>query len=206
MIIEVNGLVGEGVLVVPKSRKYDFEVEARGDLDLFVLTSCNRDWTKESAWNVTIEKKGFLGWGTRKIKDKRKVEFSYLPDKLEREGTCPVWLGGFEQQKGRHSWGFIDFKSESETLPATIYCNGETLHEVGVSVCQARNGLVQGIEFETEVVVAPDDSCSIGKSRGTYFEFPIRKGECTYVFRTIKKPRQDHRFTTIGYQKILIRE
>lgn len=205
MLLEVNGVSGEGVLVVPKADSYYFEVEARGDLDLFILTSCNRDWIKEKGWHVSYKKR-FLGWGKRKIEDKRKVEFFYTPDEIEKNGTCPVWLGGFEESKGRHSWGFVDFKSDTETLDAKVFCNGETLNEKGVSICQSRKGLIQGIRFETEVVVAPDPECDLGSNRGTYFEFPISRGECTYIFRTIKKPREEHRLTTIGYENILIRE
>lgn len=207
IIIAVNGRVGEGVLVLPQAPKYDFTIEARGDLDLFVLTSCNREWTKEKAWNVSeVAKIGWFGWGERKITKKRQVSFTYIPDTLEKNEACPLWLGGFDQN-GKHSWGFVDFEGTVDTLPARVHCNGETTRDNGVSVCQSKEGLIQGVEFETEVIATTEPpTCELDNTRGIYFEFGLARGECTYLFKTIAKPRKSFRLTTIGYQKIRIRE
>jgi hypothetical protein len=206
MLITVNGYVGEGVLVVPKAAKYDIEVTARGDLDLFVFTTCNREWTKERAWTADNDSYNPLFFWKRYLDSKRKVSFTYTPNTVEANDPCPIWLGGFEKIKGRHSWAYIDYRTEKETLPATILCNGKNDRYIGASVCQSKEGLIQAVTFEKEVVTSPDEDCPISANRGTYFEIPLKKAECVYIFRTIEKPRQDHRLTTLGYEEILIRE
>lgn len=205
LAIEVNGLFNEGTIVVPEAKKYEFLVESRGSLDMFVLTSCNREWVQEKAWNVTIKQKKRFGW-TRKIVDTKKVKFTYIPNDLEKLGTCPLRLEGYETKTGKRSKGFIDFRKLSETLPATVYCNGDMESTVGTGVCENRIGLIQGIKFNEEVVTAPDEECAFGQERGKYFEIPIKQEECIYIFRTINKPHRDYRFTTLGYDEILIRE
>jgi len=205
MAIEVNGHVGEGTLVVPEAKSYSFLVESREQLDIFSMTSCNREWVKEKAWNVTIRQRKFMGW-SRKIVSPRKIEFTYVPQGLEKEGVCPVWLEGYNKATKRKSRAFIDFRRAHEDLPATIYCNGEEVTAKGVGICETKVGLVQGIKFNQEMIVAPDERCEFSKSRGDYFEIPLKKDECLYLFRTTSKPYKDFRLTTIGYDKIQIRE
>ena len=43
----ING--NEGIIVLPKQQAYDMKIEARGDLDLFIMTTCSREYTKEKA-------------------------------------------------------------------------------------------------------------------------------------------------------------
>lgn len=203
MIVEVNGQEGEGVLVIPESEKLDFYVQARGDLDLFTLTTCHREWTKEKAWNVKRRNQG-LGWVRRM--QTNEIKFDITPNGVEKTSYCPIDLGGYEEQKGRHSWALIDIKGKDTTLPAQVTCNGEYYRSEGVSMCQSRETLIQAIKFESEVFVAPDPECDLGKNKGSYFEFPIKLGKCVYLFREAKKPHRDHRLTTYGYEKILIRK
>jgi len=207
MIITANGKTFEGMGVVPSAEKYEFHIESRGKLDMFLLSSCNRDWVKEKAWNVkkTVSS-GLFGW-SRKIKDQtREITFSYTPINEIERGYCPIWLGGFEKKQGRHSWGFIDFKDTMMNLPAKIECNGEVRSAKGVGVCQSRVGKIQAIEFWEEMVVSPDTECSLGKMRGRRFEFELKPNYCTYLFKRIKEPQLEFRLTTFGYDKILVRE
>ena len=207
MIVSVNDISFEGMGVVQSADKYEFHIEARGDLDMFILSSCNRDWTKEKAWNVKKKvKSGLFGWG-RKLKNQtREIKFEYEPiEEIERT-YCPIWFGGYEKEKGRHSWAFVDFRTADLILPARLECNGEVENIKGVGVCQSRKGKTQVIEFEDEMVVSPETRCDIGDNRGTRFEFTLKSDFCVYRFKRLRSPHLEFRLTTFGYDKILIRE
>jgi len=201
MILNIDGHEVEGVLVVPQKEVNEFHVEARGNLDLLTFTTCHREETAESAWNVS-ERRGWLF--KRKIDKKREVKISYKATEIEKSGGCPVFIGGYEKKEGRHSWAFVDFETDEAKLPAKIFCNGSEYNAGGVSACQSKMGLIQAIKFAEDVSVMPDADCSIGLTSGNYFEFPIKKGQCVYAF--ISASGKIHRLTTIGYEKILIRE
>lgn len=204
----VNGAVG--VLVLPHTAiqsQMTFHVEAMGDLDLFTITTCHRSWSKEAAWNITQIVKG--GWweSDRKIVKKREVKFTLNLDKeLEMDGDCPLELAGYSKE-GVHSWAFIDFEHPRYALTADIRCNGQPqIAAPGVAICQAREGLVQKIEFDVEVILSPDGQCSVGAEKGSVFEFPMPSGDCVFLFRETKSPHREFKLTTLGYQSILIRQ
>lgn len=203
MILSVDGHEGEGVLVVPEKDIHKFHVQARGDLDLFTLTTCHRDWTKDRAWNVKT-KSGLFGWN-KKIHENQ-VKFDLKLNELEKNDFCLIELGGYEKEKGRHSWAIIDVQTEETNLPAYVFCNGSEYQSKGVTVCQSRNGLNQGIKFEVDVLTDPDKECDLPNKRGKYFEFPIPKGKCVYLFIEVNPPHREHRLVTFGYESILIRE
>jgi hypothetical protein len=202
MILEVNGVKGEGVVVAPLSSSIPFYVVARGDLDLFTFTSCHREETAENAGNVTESQGSWIF--KRTITKKREVKLTFSPTEIENVGGCPILLGGYEQEKGRHSWGFVDFETPDAALPASVSCNGVTTKSKGVSICQARAGLIQSIRFASQVKVSPDAGCEIGATESDYFEFSIPKGQCVFAF--MESTGRIHRLTTLGYEQILIRK
>lgn len=196
MRIEVNGHVGDGVLVVPKSAKYKFEIHAKGKLDLFTFTTCHREYTKEKA--------GESGW----FGNSRLVETEYSPVKpMETDEACPVLLGGYEQKRGRHSWAFVDFETDTHKLPAQVTCNGSVYNSRGVTACQSKVGLIQLIIFSVPVVWSKKGKCGelSNPTDKKTFRFRIKKNRCVYEFKEAGGARW-HRLTTIGYEKILIRE
>lgn len=199
----INGR--EGVAVLALSDKVSFHIEARGNLDLFTMVTCNQSQTKEKAWNVKQKvRSGLFGWGRKLVDKQREIKFEYRPNELEKDGYCPIEFGGYEKDKGRHSWGFVDFQTPDATLPATLLCNGERIASKGVSICQSRAGLIQRIKFAEAVKVFPDVACNIGQTEGVVFEFELPRGQCVFRFRSTVTGRE-HRLTTLGFEKILIR-
>ncbi len=196
MNLKVNGHQAEGALVVPHSESYEFKIKAQGDLDLFTFTTCHREQTKENA--------GEKGW----FKSDKKRQFNYTPAKIEAEGiSCPARLGGYEKIKGRHSWGFVDFEHPSLTLPALVSCNGSQYNSRGVSVCQTKAGLMMEIVFPEPVLWPKKGLCvNLVSNDNKVFRFIVPKKQCTFRFFTRTGEEKWHRLTTIGYEKILIRE
>lgn len=205
MIITVNGITGEGVLVVPFSPIYRFEVEARGPLDMFIMSTCHREVSKEKAYNVEkTVKSGPFGWGTRKIVYKNKVTFDYIPDSEEIMRYCPMQLAGYDRDHGKHSWGFIDFIGGEERLKGSLSCNGEVSNVDSVSVCQARSGLIQSISFEKPIQgVESEPGCDKGEIDENTFRYTSSLGQCVYA---ILSANDIHRHTAIGYEGILLRD
>lgn len=196
----INGY--EGVVVLPKQESYDFHVEARGDLDLFVMKTVSKEETKERAWNVTqTVKNGLFGWGTKKIDKPREVTFSYRPSAIELSRNSIVELGGYAVANGRHSWAFIAFEDpDTYALQATISCNGRDYVANGVSICQSHEQLFQSIKFSSAVEIAGTSQCGI-TGQGDY---RIQKGRCVVIFKE-KATGKLHKHITVGYDAILLR-
>lgn len=197
--ILVDGVEHTGVAVLPGGQaKYTLEMTFAGRLDLFTLRSCHREVTQEEAGIGGIFGK------------KNKIKIDYLPvDPIESKSYCPLEIGGFEKDKGRHSWGFIDFKTPLETMPAVVLCNGVRQGFDGVSVCQSLVGLLQQVMFNEPMKLSLDkdnaEDCPEPKTAdGKLFEFYPEFGRCVYAFRALGTGRF-HRMTTIGYEHILIR-
>ena len=204
MIIHVNGQEGIGTLVAGQADKYLFHIEASGELDLFTFKSCHREWSKQKAWNVETYKRQ-LFW-KKKIVHKKQIKFEIELTELEKSRYCPVLMVGVERIGGRHSWGFVDFISKVETLPATLYCNGEKLEVKGVSICQTKNGLKQKITFKNEVSVVEKPGCAkmqTSDNKSFFWETTLK--ECPYPF-VENGSGEVHRLTTIGYESIFIRK
>lgn len=197
MKLKVNGHKGTGMLIVPAAGVHNFEVEARGKLDLFAFSSCHRHQYQEEAWEE--------GWFSSEYKTK----LEYTPSTKER-GHCPVLFEGYEKKRGRHSTAFVDFEDGSANLPALIFCNGSTYNSRGTTACQSRAGLKQHISFADEVNVVPPPGCAVPETKDNKeFRYPISSGECVYIFRERSgdvATRKHHRLTTWGYDEVPLRE
>lgn len=186
--IEANGHQAVGTLVLPKAATYKMELESYGKLDLFTLTSCHREITKEEAgdfWN------------------KKKTKLEYKPVAGIETDNCTVNLGGYDI-KGRHSWGLIDFESDNFKLPALVRCNGNEYNANGVSLCQSRVGLIEQIVFAEDVTFVKPSCMDIDLTQKRVIEYRQPEGECVILFKGIKG--QYHKHTVFGYSDIVIRE
>lgn len=187
MWITVNGKTWNGVAIAPFADKYEITVKTSGRMDLFTFTSCHREFTQNDAGN--------------------EIKFTYVPTiGIEDTGSCVVRMGGYEKKRGRHAWGLIDFESKGYTTQADIACNGYLYNANGVSVCQSYAGLKQRIRFKYPVKISPSVGCRmLTPVDEMSFDYEIVKGECVYEFHEPSFNRK-FRFTTVGYEQILIRE
>lgn len=187
----------DGLTVLPRQSSYTFDIAPKGDadIDLLVVTTCHR--------NTSFEKTA-SGWFV--FQKKNRFRYVYTPnDLIEGSGDCPLVFQTFEREKGRHSWAVILFEHPKYTLPATLYCDGETIRGQGVLGCQSKEGLRQGIAFEEKVMLEADKSCPVPtKGSGKFYEWPVGYKQCGYTFRG-ESGRLGTLFTS-GYRGELVRE
>lgn len=191
--LEINGEKFEGTAVPKRADKYEIKIKAKGKIDMLTVTSCHREDKFEEP---------SAGW----FSSGKQFVYNYKPiPGLEDGRGCLLDIGAYEKIKGRHAWATIQFQTASEKLPAEILCDGSSIKSSGVSICQAKAGLLQKIVFPRRVKVSPDSKeCDVMKTTDelTYtYEMPL--GECNYYF--VSKDSQIHGHTTLGYQSILIR-
>lgn len=204
MLVTVNGVTTEGINVQRMNATNVVHVVAAGDLDLFTMANCDSEKVKPQAWNQTTTiKSGLFGWSSKTIPLKREVEFTYVPQGMESLGACPLQLYGFAKD-GQHSWGFIDFKTDTFKLRGKILCNGESKIFDGVDACQSRAGLFQQLSFGENVFMSPDPGCELDRASGKDFNFPIPSGTCVYRIKGVDTGLLG-KLTLIGYTSILVR-
>lgn len=205
--LNVNGQKGEGVLVVNHAQEYKIHMRSKGKLDLLTIESCHRSDSFEKASNMEEVTVGRLFWKKKKLKkDSSAFEYIYKPASgIEDVSSCPLLIGGYDE-KGRHSWGMIEFESPQWILEAQLGCNGVSSKWKGVSACQSKEGLLQVISFDVPVKISPDPQCPIEQLSPKQFQIEIRKDHCAYVFMESEGQKRIHRLITIGFEKIIFRE
>lgn len=188
MTITINGKTFTGVAVAPAADKYDIKAQTIGRNDVFTFTTCH------------LEKEFRPG--------RNDLSFTFVPRiGLENSiDSCIAELGGFDKDKGRHSWGLIEFENPAYKVVASVDCNGETYDANGVALCQSLTGLKQRIKFKYPVKVSPPIGCRmLTPVDEMTFVYEMVKGRCVYDFY---EPSFNRRFrlTTFGYQEILIKQ
>lgn len=178
------------VKVLELKESYDFHLKGNGDLDNLQYYTCHRHRFYYDAGNVKTK----VWWWTRTEKDE--FVFTYTPTRTEK-GFCPLTIAAFNK-KGKHSYYYYDFKQKEYNLRATIYCNGKAWSDSGVTVCEAKTGLIQSIEFKEKVYIT--GSCLDKVLEGKFFSFKVVKDRCTYFAKTPKGRK--HRFTLLGYERV----
>lgn len=192
----------EGTAVVPKKDYYEFEVAPKGDaaVDMLVFNSCHREYTVEGSEKSVLD---FFFKIFGKRKDGYKVRYTLTPG-IEDDGDCTFRVNTFEKDKGRHAWAVFRIQHPKYTLPATVFCNGETKQEVGVSLCQSKTGLTQQIKFPEPVMIETDKGCNMPKRKDAgLYEWKMSQGECGYTIKT--KDGKTHDLLAIGYEGLLVR-
>lgn len=200
LVFVVNKAVYEGTAIVPNAKHYDIAINSDIDFDLFTASSCHREI---SAKAIHIEtKRKWFG-----IISKRYISFRYQPNESLEFGQsnrfCPLTLGLYNKDTGQEYWGFIDFKTIYERLPANLYCNGNTERVKGVGICQARAGLKQLIEFGEDVEFISE--CLDVEQVGKGYRFYMPLGHCVSLI-VGKDSKNYFRFTTFGYNRIKAKE
>lgn len=199
---ETISFCGTGVL--PNLPTYKLTVNSHAKINFFTMKSCHEEVTSENP-NKGIFKK----------KDTYFLE--YTPT-IERGKACPLFFGAYSKRR-KFGSGLIVFEDSEYQLPATIYCNGYTIESNGISLCHAREGLIQKIVFQEPVLLGeavngplerlkwmgkcpPLELSKDGKSVKLYKMPP---GECIYNFGGVNSKKL-HKLYTSGYNGIILKE
>ena len=188
-----------GVGVLPHQDSYNLRIENKGKLNFFAMTSCHRERSTENYDKSIFRKDG-------------RISVTYIPT-LEKGKACALYIAAYNR-RGKHGWGALFFEHPRFQLQAKIECNGKKYEGNGVSVCQSRQGLIQKISFEKDVVaIKPVDGpaerkkpCPVLTSKDNKtFEFLMPTRECIYGF-VERGTKKIHMLNTIGYEQLIIRE
>lgn len=183
---EVDGDEAKGTYSAKKKNSYHLEIYVPQKPNFVKLTSCHQE-------------KIFTRPG-------KEIEFDYKPDLDIEAGElpCPLEISALEVN-GKNQWGLIDFKLTSETLSARVQCNGVSYPAKSSFICQSRAGLIQSVEFESEVSnYSPKDCGTIESKQGKKFYLKLPEGNCFYLFSDLKGNL--FRLVTFGYNEVLLDE
>jgi len=186
-----------GTGVLPSKESYKLKIIGYGKINFFTLTTCHEEDTTDNPDRGIFKKNGV-------------VSINHKPT-LERELMCPMYISAYNK-KNKSAFGIVVFEHNKLKLSSVTKCNGYTRRNNGVSICQSREGLIQSIEFDEEVtqlkptigvigLICPKLSSKDNKK----FTFKLPKKECIYQFKG-KQSGHFHRFYTIGYEDIIVRE
>jgi len=196
MVVCVDGICDEGMIVAPRKKQYEINVEAKNAMDLFTFTTCAREETSQSLGGRSF----FKPEGNNKYKTNFKPA-----EGLEDVYSCPTHIEA-RSKKGTHSQALVAYETPETNVPVKLLCNGKRDFFNGVSVCQSRAGLNQLVFFKRPVTLMDLESrCKIAKPvDGLKWEFKMPRGECVYAF--FDPDGNVHRMITYGYDSIIIRE
>lgn len=189
-----DAVMYDGVGVVPESSAYRITVFPTGKADMITVSSCHREEKTADPEKHSWFKKGY--------------PFIIQPMKdLETDRACPFDIGIYEKAHGgRHAWGMAVPDSKKYKLPAMARCNGVTKQYKGVSVCQAKKGLIQEYIFDRKVDYATTVGCEIMTPKeGNRWSFLMPPGPCTLYFIDYNNPDLVHQANFHGYDSIPIR-
>jgi hypothetical protein len=192
MDTKVDGVRYPGYGVLPLKNEYEFEVSTKHDMDRFSATTCHRQ--------IVEEKVDGTGW----FKKKATYKFKFVRQgSIEQTDPCPMELVG-SADSNDHSWAFFDFVTPDYNLKGKLECDGWQNTYPGVSVCQAKKGLVQKVSFEKAVRTSFEPGCEIKSDDSKTFIFEMPRARCVFIFCASKT--ECHRLTTIGYDEAWLRE
>lgn len=190
----------QGAGVVPKQESYQLEIAPREDqnVDRVVFSSCHqtKPYYLSELPNVDLPFfKRVFG------KKRRGVSWGYIPDPaLEATGDCDLYIFAIDFQSEDHAWAVMRSENPRYTLPARITCDGDLGRDYnGVSVCDARVGTYQKLEFAYPVQIQTPDGCPrpIRLDSGRY-KLKVSKGKCPYLIQT--EDGKAHSFLSFGWE------
>ena len=186
-----------GVGVIPESEEMYLTLDTHNDIRTLMMTTCHREVDTNDPDKGLRRKNGIVT-----------VE---ITPTLEKGRACPYYFAAFND-KGKHAWGTIAIKSDKYSLKAIHECNGKTLDVEGVSICQSKEGLIERITFEEDVLITKpingpaerEEDCPVLNVNGNVVEYVNPNRECLYGFIG-KSSKKMFQLYTIGYEEIVVR-
>lgn len=188
-----------GVGVIPQEDSTKIRVNAKADIEKFVLTTCHREIDTDNPDKGLRRKDGIV--------------YLDIQPTIEKNRACPYYFGSFNRE-GKHARGIVAIRSPAYQLTAKVNCNGEVADATGVFVCQSKEGLTQKITFNERVVVGPpvkgpaqrSEPCPqlVPTSSGKVIEYNTPPRECLYAIVGVESKKAMQLYT-VGYEQLIIR-
>lgn len=186
-----------GVATFPNRSIYEIQVHVSTDTVLLSLRSCHEETT---------------------YVPKRRTTTFYRHRPLDPIIACPIFITAYDKFNN-HKTAFITFENFKYKLKATWKCNGEVKDVKGVSVCQAREGLLQRVYFNEQVEIGepvngpatrlqetePCEEITTTWDKKSTKLFTMSPRECIYPVIGIKSGEM-HQLYTVGYEAFIVRK
>lgn len=178
----------EGVTTLEQKPQYNIQFQSQGFIDLLTIETCHQ----------------YKTYGKEKILKRKYLNIEYSPTMIEKEKVaCPMFISSYEKDKGRHSFGIIEFKRDQYKMKFILECDGNRTSDKGVGICQSKLGTTQRISFDSEIKIIASDRCKDGiKQTGNIFDIKIKKDICIFTFKNTTG--EFARLTTFGFESALI--
>ncbi len=205
IVVDNVGFYGMGVTQIPQEYT-DVQVQSQVDIDRVEISTCSRhDVCQIKGGALACDANRFaigLDWFGNPGK---LMTYRFAPDKKERDDSCANVLIAIYDKNTLAAWGYLDFRTDPlNNFAAEFTCNATDHPFAGVSVCSAKAGTIQEINFTKPIDnYRAEDSCNIKKISDTEFEFQPAVGWCRASFA------QDQKFHDVilnGYSDVLIRD
>ncbi len=206
LLIGVDGVNFLGMGVTKLSPNTVVRVWSQVDIDRVEISTCSRH-------DVCQLKGGALACNMDRFtittdwfgNPAKYMDYIFIPDQKETDDSCANMTISIYDKNALAAWGYLDFRTHPENnFPAKMTCNASDIAFAGVSVCSAKAGTIQEINFSKPVdKYRAEPSCNIKKMSDTEFEFQPAIGWCRASFAQDKK---FHDLIMNGYDEVLIRD
>ncbi len=213
LLIGVNGVNFFGMGVTALADETAVSIWSQVDIDRVEISTCSRhdvcqikggalacsiktDDNPGGRFEVSVDWFGNPG---------KTMLYHFIPDRKERDDSCANMLITVYDKNALASWGYLVLRTNPlNNFPAQFTCNATDWQFRGVSVCSAKAGTIQEINFASAVDnFRADDSCNIKKISDKEFEFQPVVGWCRASFAQGLK---FHDVIMNGYDEVLVRD
>ncbi len=205
LLLSVDGTNFYGVGVTALKGSSDFQVWSQVDIDRVEISTCSRhDVCQFKGGALACDQTRFTIAADWFRNPGKYMSYHFVPDRKEKDDSCANVMIAVYDKNALAAWGFLDFRNPDVGFPAEFTCNATDWKFSGVSVCTAKAGTIQEINFSSPVDnFRAEPSCGIKKISETEFEFQPQVGWCRASFS------QGHKFHDVilnGYDEVLVRD
>lgn len=197
---------GTGVVAMPVSGATEIQIWSMVNVDRVEVETCSRH-------DVCQRKGGKLACREDRFKvpadwfgnPGKYMTYKFSPSMKEKEHPCSNMMISIFDKNVLAAWSFLVFSGNLDSFPSRMSCNASDMNfNQGVSVCSAKTGTIQQINFDYPIDnFRASESCSMKKTVDGEFEFKPAIGWCQASFHSGKKK---HHVIINGYDEVLIRE
>ncbi len=213
ILIAVDGVAFLGMGVTRLAPSTNIQIWSQVNIDRVEISTCSRhDVCQIKGGTLACDAKSQENPGGRFTVSRdwfgnpgKYMTYEFVPDRKEHDDSCANMTIELYDKRALAAWGYMDFRSNPESnFPAVFTCNAADTKYSGVSVCAAKAGTIQQINFEKPVdKFRADVMCNLTKVSDTRFDIKPIVGWCRASFG---QNRKFHDVIVDGYDEVLLRD